>query len=94
MAVSSGVHVLLGPTINTQRSPLAGRGFESFAEDPHLNGTIATAYINGLQDTGVAATVKHFVAHDQEYQRCADVQLGPISSVVELVYADSQLVVR
>ena len=64
-----GAHVLLGPTINTQRSPLGGRGFESFSEDPHLNGTIAGAYINGLQGTGVAATPKHFVTNDQEYQR-------------------------
>ncbi|KAG6910989.1 hypothetical protein DXG01_006043 [Tephrocybe rancida] len=64
-----GTHVLLAPTVNTQRSPLGGRGFESFSEDPHLNGTIAAAYINGLQSTGVSATIKHFVANDQEFQR-------------------------
>jgi beta-glucosidase len=64
-----GVHVLLGPTVNTQRSPLGGRGFESFSEDPHLNGTIAAAYIDGLQSKGISATVKHFVANDQEFQR-------------------------
>ena len=66
---ASGTHILLGPTVNTQRSPLGGRGFESFSEDPHVNGTIAGAYINGLQSQGVAATIKHFVANDQEYQR-------------------------
>ncbi len=65
----TGCHVLLAPTVNTQRSPLGGRSFESFAEDPHLNGTIAAAYINGLQSKGVAATIKHFVANDQEFQR-------------------------
>lgn len=64
-----GCHVLLAPTVNTQRSPLGGRSFESFAEDPHLNGSIAAAYINGLQSQGVAATIKHFVANDQEFQR-------------------------
>lgn len=64
-----GCHVLLAPTINTQRSPLGGRGFESFSEDPHLNGLIAVAYVKGLQSTGVSATVKHFVTNDQEYQR-------------------------
>ncbi|KAG6817888.1 hypothetical protein H0H87_001720 [Tephrocybe sp. NHM501043] len=64
-----GTHVLLAPTVNTQRSPLGGRGFESFSEDPHLNGTIAAAYINGLQSKGVSATIKHFVANDQEFQR-------------------------
>ncbi|KAF9448233.1 glycoside hydrolase family 3 protein [Macrolepiota fuliginosa MF-IS2] len=68
-ARAKGVHVLLAPTVNTQRSPLGGRGFESFAEDPHLNGTIAAAYINGLQSKGISATIKHFVANDQEYQR-------------------------
>ncbi|KAG9218808.1 hypothetical protein CCMSSC00406_0001078 [Pleurotus cornucopiae] len=66
---TKGCHVLLAPTVNTQRSPLGGRSFESFAEDPHLNGTIAAAYINGLQSKGVAATIKHFVANDQEFQR-------------------------
>ncbi|KAI0034128.1 glycoside hydrolase family 3 protein [Vararia minispora EC-137] len=62
-------HILLGPTVNTQRSPLGGRSFESFSEDPHLNGTIAAAYINGLQAKGVAATIKHYVANDQEFER-------------------------
>lgn len=55
--------------MNTQRSPLGGRGFESFSEDPVLNGTIAAAYINGLQSKGVSATIKHYVANDQEFQR-------------------------
>ncbi|TFK55623.1 glycoside hydrolase family 3 protein [Heliocybe sulcata] len=66
---AKGCHILLGPTTNTQRSPLGGRGFESFSEDPHLNGTIAAAYINGVQSQGVAATIKHFVCNDQEYER-------------------------
>ena len=64
-----GCHILLAPTVNTQRSPLGGRGFESFSEDPVLNGNIAAAYINGVQSKGVAATIKHFVTNDQEFQR-------------------------
>ncbi|KAJ7241955.1 glycoside hydrolase family 3 protein [Mycena haematopus] len=68
-ARAKGCHILLAPTVNTQRSPLGGRGFESFSEDPILNGTIAAAYINGLQSNGVSATIKHYVANDQEYQR-------------------------
>ncbi|KAK7695389.1 hypothetical protein QCA50_000025 [Cerrena zonata] len=71
---AKGDHILLGPTVNTQRSPLGGRGFESFSEDPQLNGLIAAAYINGLQSTGIAATIKHFVANDQEYQRYCSTQ--------------------
>ena len=63
------IHVLLGPTVNVQRSPLGGRGFEMFSEDPTLNGTIAGAYISGLQSQGVGACIKHFVANEQEFQR-------------------------
>ncbi|KIK67754.1 glycoside hydrolase family 3 protein [Collybiopsis luxurians FD-317 M1] len=66
---AKGCHVLLGPTVNTQRSPLGGRSFESFAEDPTLNGMIAAAYINGVQSKRVSATIKHFVANDQEFER-------------------------
>ncbi|KAJ6538518.1 glycoside hydrolase family 3 protein [Mycena vulgaris] len=68
-ARAKGSHILLGPTVNTQRSPLGGRGFESFSEDPVLNGMIAAAYINGLQSKGVSATIKHYVANDQEFER-------------------------
>lgn len=70
-AVAKGVHVLLGPTVNMQRSPLGGRAFESFSEDPVLAGSCAAAIINGIQENGVIATVKHFVANDQEHQRMA-----------------------
>ncbi|KAI0956541.1 hypothetical protein AcW1_005197 [Taiwanofungus camphoratus] len=63
--------VWLGPTCNTQRSPLGGRSFESFSEDPHLSGTIAAAYINGVQEGGIAATIKHFVGNDKENDRMA-----------------------
>ncbi|KAF2500914.1 putative beta-glucosidase I [Lophium mytilinum] len=66
---AKGAHVLLGPTVNIQRSPLGGRGFESFSEDPTLSGTIAAAVIQGVQFKGVAATIKHFVCNDQEHER-------------------------
>lgn len=63
--------ILLAPTCNIQRNPLGGRAFESFSEDPHLSGTLAAAYVNGLQSQNVAATIKHFVGNDQEHERTA-----------------------
>ena len=70
-AKAKGAHVLLGPTINIQRSPLGGRGFESFSEDPVLSGTLAGTYCQGVQDDNIIATVKHFVCNDQEHERMA-----------------------
>ncbi|TVY34455.1 putative beta-glucosidase K [Lachnellula subtilissima] len=68
---TKGVHCWLGPTVNIQRSPLGGRGFESFSEDPYLSGKLAGSYINGVQSTGVVATIKHFVCNDLEHERYA-----------------------
>ena len=68
-ARSKGVHILLGPTVNLMRTPLGGRGFEFFAEDPLLTAQLAAAYVRGVQRAGVAATVKHYVANDSETER-------------------------
>ncbi|WP_066586744.1 beta-glucosidase family protein [Cellulomonas timonensis] len=64
-----GVDVVLGPTINLHRSPLGGRHFEAFSEDPLLTAVIADAVVRGLQDNGVAACPKHYVANDFETDR-------------------------
>lgn len=64
-AKARGVDVLLAPTICLQRSPLIGRGFEAFGEDPFLSGILGSRYINGVQERGVATSVKHYAAHDQ-----------------------------
>ncbi|KZO92433.1 glycoside hydrolase family 3 protein [Calocera viscosa TUFC12733] len=61
--------VLLGPTVNIQRSPLGGRSFESFSEDPHLSGMCAASYVARLQGEGVSACIKHFVGNEQEQER-------------------------
>lgn len=71
------VDIVLGPTINLHRSPLGGRHFEAFSEDPLLTADLAAAYVNGLQDNGVAATPKHYIANDFETDRfTADVQVS------------------
>jgi beta-glucosidase len=68
---AKGAHVLLGPTINIQRGPMGGRGFESFSEDPVLSGTLASSYCLGVQKEGIIATPKHLVCNDQEHERVA-----------------------
>jgi beta-glucosidase len=63
------IDVLLAPTIHLMRTPLGGRGFECFSEDPVLTARIAAAYVRGVQDAGVACAVKHFICNDSETQR-------------------------
>jgi beta-glucosidase len=66
---SKGAQILLAPTVNLHRSPLAGRNFECYSEDPYLTGQIATAYITGIQSRGAGACIKHFVCNDSEFER-------------------------
>ena len=68
-ARSKGVHVLLGPTVCIVRTPLAGRTFESFSEDPLLTARLTVAYVRGVQSLGVACCVKHYACNDQEHER-------------------------
>ncbi|MFN9072518.1 MAG: glycoside hydrolase family 3 C-terminal domain-containing protein [Hyphomonadaceae bacterium] len=68
-ATSKGCQVLLGPTINLQRTPIGGRNFECYSEDPWLTGCLAVGFVQGVQSQGVAACPKHFVANDTEYER-------------------------
>ena len=63
------IHVVLGPTVNLHRSPLGGRLFEAYSEDPLLTGHLAAAYVSGMQSQGIGACVKHLVANESETER-------------------------
>ncbi|WP_220195219.1 beta-glucosidase [Ktedonospora formicarum] len=68
-ARTKGARVLLAPTVNIHRTPIGGRNFESFSEDPYLTARMAVAYIRGLQSQGVGATVKHYAGNESEFER-------------------------
>ncbi|GLI79207.1 hypothetical protein PoHVEF18_007535 [Penicillium ochrochloron] len=93
-AIAKGTHIILGPTINIQRSPLGGRGFESFSEDGVLSGTLAGHMCKGMQDKGVAATLKHFVCNDQEHERMAVNSIVTERALREIYLLPFQLAMR
>lgn len=89
-----GVHVLLAPTVNLHRTPLGGRHFEAYSEDPFLTGEIGAAYVQGVQEQGVATTVKHYVANDSETDRfTVDVRVSQ-RALRELYLSPFETIVR
>jgi beta-glucosidase len=93
-AVDRGCRGLLAPTVNLHRSPLAGRNFECYSEDPLLSGRLAAAYVRGVQSAGVFATVKHFVANEAEYERNSISSVVDDRSLRELYLVPFELAVR
>ncbi|MFE2422860.1 beta-glucosidase [Streptomyces hokutonensis] len=89
-----GVHVLLAPTVNLHRSPLGGRHFEAYSEDPYLTGRIGAGYVSGVQEGGVGTTVKHFVANDAETERFTVDNLISRRALRELYLTPFELIVE
>ncbi|MEO8693873.1 MAG: glycoside hydrolase family 3 C-terminal domain-containing protein [Acidimicrobiales bacterium] len=89
-----GCRVLLAPTVNIHRSPLAGRNFECYSEDPLLSGRIAAAFVRGAQAHGVATTVKHFVANDAEHERYTMSSVVDARTLREIYLVPFELAVR
>ncbi|MCB2413538.1 glycoside hydrolase family 3 C-terminal domain-containing protein [Demequina sp. TTPB684] len=93
-AAQQGVDVLLGPGLNIKRSPLCGRSFEYFSEDPFLSGTLAAAYVRGIQSQGVAACPKHFAVNSQESRRMASNSVVDERTLREIYLTAFEIVVR
>ena len=93
-ARSLGVDVLLGPGLNIKRSPLCGRNFEYFSEDPILAGTMAAGLVDGIQSTGTAACPKHFALNSQELRRMASDSIVDERTMREIYLTGFEIVCR
>ena len=93
-AASQDVQVLLGPGLNTKRSPLCGRNFEYYSEDPYLSGKMAAAFIRGIQESGVSACAKHFAANSQEDHRMASDSVMDERTLREMYLTNFEIAVK
>ena len=93
-AAAQGVSVLLGPGLNIKRSPLCGRNFEYFSEDPYLAGKMAAAYVRGIHKNGIAACPKHFAVNSQELRRMASDSIVDERTLREIYLTGFEMVVK
>jgi beta-glucosidase len=93
-ALTKACRVLLAPTVNLHRSPLGGRNFECYSEDPLLSGTTAAAFVHGVQSQGVVTTVKHFAGNDAEFERHSINSVIDARTLRELTLVPFELAVR
>ena len=93
-AAAQEVSVLLGPGLNIKRSPLCGRNFEYFSEDPYLAGKMAAGYVRGIQKNGIAACPKHFAVNSQELRRMASDSIVDERTLRELYLTGFEIVVK
>src|SRR5690606_11227297 len=93
-AAEQQVDVLLGPGLNIKRSPLCGRNFAYFSEDPFLAGSLAAGYVRGIQSQGVAASPKHFAENSQELRRMASDSVVDERTLREIYLTAFEIVVR
>ena len=93
-AAAQEVAVLLGPGLNTKRSPLCGRNFEYFSEDPYLSGKMAASYVRGIQSNGISACPKHFAVNSQELRRMASDSIVDERTLRELYLKGFEIALR
>ena len=93
-AAAQDVQVLLGPGLNTKRSPLCGRAFEYYSEDPYLSGKLAGAFIRGVQSNGVSACAKHFAVNSQELRRMTNDSVVDERTLRELYLTNFEIAVK